>query len=94
MGLIGWYLPFFSPQRQVNYALAKRAHRRGVRNLVCTESFDGAEQVLKLEAMQLGTQDVIGAAEISSRDDLAVDDLEELNDKIEKKIRGVIHVFC
>ena len=64
MGLIGWYLPFFSPQRQVNYALAKRAHRRGVRNLVCTESFDGAEQVLKLEAMQLGTQDVIGAADI------------------------------
>jgi divalent metal cation (Fe/Co/Zn/Cd) transporter len=64
--------------------------RRRREILGCIESFDEVERVLTLKTMHLSTEDVIVAAEINYRDDLTVDSLEELNDKIEMKIKDFI----
>jgi divalent metal cation (Fe/Co/Zn/Cd) transporter len=64
--------------------------RRRKEILGCIESFDEVKQVLSLKTMHLSTEDVIVAVEINYRDDLTVDSLEELNDKIEWKIKDFI----
>lgn len=61
--------------------------RRRREILGCIESHDEVERVLSLKTMHLSTEDVIVAAEINYSDDLTVDQLEDLNDLIEKEIK-------
>jgi divalent metal cation (Fe/Co/Zn/Cd) transporter len=58
--------------------------------LGCIESHEQVERVLSLKTMHLSTEDVIVAAEINYRDDLTIDQLEDLNDRIEKRIKEFI----
>ena len=64
--------------------------RRRREILGCIESHDQVERVLSLKTMHLSTEDVIVAAEINYSDDLTVDELEDLNDEIEKNIKEFI----
>lgn len=64
--------------------------RKRKKILECIQSFDEVNQVLSLKTMHLSTKDVIVAAEIDYRDDLTIDNLEELNDKIDRKIKDFI----
>jgi len=58
--------------------------------LGCLECFPEVEQVISLKTMHLSPKDVIVAVELNYRDDLTVNKLEKLNDKIESKIREFI----
>jgi cation diffusion facilitator family transporter len=64
--------------------------RRRKEILGCIESHDQVLEVLSLKTMHLSTEDIIVAAEINYSDDMTIDELEDLNDKIEKKIKEFI----
>lgn len=60
------------------------------RILRCLNSCDEVERVVSLKTMHLSPDEVIVAAEIDYRNDITVDELEILNDRIEKSIKEVI----
>jgi cation diffusion facilitator family transporter len=64
--------------------------RRRKEILGCIESHDQVGRVLSLKTMHLSTEDVIVAVEINYKDGLTVDELEDVNDTIEKKIKAFI----
>jgi divalent metal cation (Fe/Co/Zn/Cd) transporter len=58
--------------------------------LGCLESCDEVDKVVSLKTMHLSSDEVIVAAEVNYRSDITVDELEVLNDRIEKSIKEVI----
>ncbi len=58
--------------------------------LGCLESYEEVYRVISLKTMHLSPDEVIVAAEIDYRNDITVDELEVLNDRIEKSIKEVI----
>jgi len=64
--------------------------RNRARILNCLESFPEVEKVISLKTMHLGPEEVLVAVEIDYRDDLNLECLESLNDKIEEMIREVV----
>jgi cation diffusion facilitator family transporter len=58
--------------------------------LGCLESCDEVDRIVSLKTMHLSPDEVIVAAEINYRSDITVDELEVLNDRIEKSIKEVI----
>lgn len=60
------------------------------RILACLNSCDEVDRVISLKTMHLGPDEVIVAAEIDYRNDITVDELEALNDRIEKRVKEVI----
>jgi cation diffusion facilitator family transporter len=64
-------------------------HKRG-QILGCLESCDEVEGIISLKTMHLSPDEVIVAAEVNYRKDMTVDELEALNDRIEKKIKEII----
>ncbi len=52
-------------------------------------SFDEVERIVRLKSMHLSSDDVLIVIEIEYRDGLVVEELEIINNKIEKKIRDI-----
>ncbi|MFC2169755.1 cation diffusion facilitator family transporter, partial [Acidobacteriota bacterium] len=48
------------------------------------------KEVLSLKTMHLSSEDVLVTMEINYKDDIVVDELEKVNDRIEKKIKEII----
>ncbi len=53
-------------------------------------SFEGVEEILSLKTMHLSSDEVLVALEIDYKDDMIVDELEEINLEIEAKIKKII----
>jgi len=62
--------------------------KRKIQKALC--SFDEIKKVISLKTMHLSSDEVIVAIEINYKDGLVVDEIERVNDKIEKKIKEVI----
>jgi cation diffusion facilitator family transporter len=58
--------------------------------LKAVHSFSEVKKIISLKTMHLSSDEVLVTLELNYRDDLIVDELEELNDKIEKKIKEII----
>lgn len=58
--------------------------------LGCIHSCEGVDRIISLKTMHLSPDDVIVAAEVNYRSDITVEELEALNDRIEKRIKEVI----
>jgi cation diffusion facilitator family transporter len=58
--------------------------------LGCLDSCDEVDKIISLKTMHLSPDEVIVAAEVNYRSDITVDELEVLNDRIEKKIKEII----
>jgi len=53
-------------------------------------SFDEVERIIRLKSMHLSSDDVLIVIEVEYRDGLVVEELEKINNRIEKKIRDII----
>jgi cation diffusion facilitator family transporter len=53
-------------------------------------TFSEVKKIIRLKTMHLSPDEVLVTIEINYKDDLVVDELEELNDRIEKKIQEII----
>lgn len=53
-------------------------------------SFEEVKKVISLRTMHLSSEDVLVTLEISYQDDLIVEELEKVNDRIEKRIKDII----
>jgi cation diffusion facilitator family transporter len=53
-------------------------------------SFEDVKRVISLKTMHLSSEDVLVTLEINYQDDLIVEELEKVNDRIEKKIKDII----
>jgi cation diffusion facilitator family transporter len=58
--------------------------------LGCLESCDEVDRIISLKTMHLSSEEVIVAAEVDYRSDITVDELEIINDRIEKRIKEII----
>jgi len=58
--------------------------------LKAVNSFSEVKEIISLKTMHFSPDEVLVTLEINYKDDLIVDELEELNDKIERKIREII----
>jgi len=58
--------------------------------LKAVRSFAEVKEVLRLKTMHLSSEEVLVTLEINYQDDLIVDELEKVNDRIEKKIKDII----
>jgi divalent metal cation (Fe/Co/Zn/Cd) transporter len=58
--------------------------------LKAVRSFAEVKEVLRLKTMHLSSEEVLVTLEINYQDDLSVDELEKVNDRIEKKIKDII----
>jgi cation diffusion facilitator family transporter len=58
--------------------------------LGCINSCDEVDRIISLKTMHLSPDEVIVAAEVDYRNDITVEELEALNDRIEQKIKEII----
>lgn len=58
--------------------------------LEAVNSFDEVERVIRLKSMHLSSDDVLIVIEVEYRDGLVVEELEIINNEIEKRIRDII----
>ncbi|MEA3420736.1 MAG: cation diffusion facilitator family transporter, partial [Acidobacteriota bacterium] len=58
--------------------------------LKAVNSFDEINKVISLKTMHLSPDEVLVTVEINYRDDIIVDELEKVNDRIERKIKKII----
>lgn len=58
--------------------------------LKIVRSFEAVDEILSLKTMHLSSDEVLVALEVDYRDDLVVNELEEINLEIEKKIKAFI----
>lgn len=58
--------------------------------LKAVNSFDEVNKVISLKTMHFSSDDVLVTVEINYRDDIIVDELEKVNDRIERKIKKII----
>ncbi|MFB0564384.1 MAG: cation diffusion facilitator family transporter [Candidatus Aminicenantaceae bacterium] len=54
------------------------------------ESYDEVKKVISIKTMHLSSDEVLVTIEINYRDDLIVDELEKVNNRIEKSIKEII----
>jgi divalent metal cation (Fe/Co/Zn/Cd) transporter len=81
------FLAFESRMLLVGEAVT--AHKRK-KILGVVRSFEAVDEILSLKTMHLSSDEVLIALEIDYRDDLVVNELEEINLEIEKKIQTFI----
>ncbi len=65
------------------------AHKR-TQIFAAVNSFDEVERIIRLKSMHLSSDDVLIVIEVEYRDGLVVEELEIINNGIEKKIRDII----
>lgn len=58
--------------------------------LKAISSFEEVKKIINLKTMHLSSEEVLVTLELNYRDDIIVDELEKLNDRIEKKIKEII----
>jgi divalent metal cation (Fe/Co/Zn/Cd) transporter len=58
--------------------------------LKAVKSIAEVKKIISLKTMHLSSEEVLVTLEINYKDDLIVDELEKLNDRIEKKIKTII----
>ncbi len=58
--------------------------------LKAVHSFDEVKKVISLKTMHFSSDEVLVALEINYQDDIVVDELEKVNDRIEAKIKTII----
>jgi len=58
--------------------------------LKAVESFGEVKKVISLKTMHFSAEEVLVTLEINYRDEIIVDELEKVNDRIEKKIKDII----
>lgn len=58
--------------------------------LKTVRSFEEVKKIISLKTMHLSSDDVLVTLEINYRDNIVVNELEELNDRIEKKIKEIM----
>jgi len=58
--------------------------------LKAVNSFKEVKEVISLKTMHLSSEEVLVTLEINCQDDIIVDELERINDRIEKKIKDII----
>ena len=58
--------------------------------LKAINSFHEVKKIISLKTMHLSTDEVLITVEINYKDDLIVDELEKVNDRIEKKIKEIL----
>lgn len=58
--------------------------------LVAVDTFDEVKKIISLKTMHLSPDEVLVTLEINYRNDIIVDELEKINDRIEKKIKEII----
>ncbi|MEE8377254.1 MAG: cation diffusion facilitator family transporter [Candidatus Aminicenantaceae bacterium] len=60
--------------------------------LAAVNSFDEVERIIRLKSMHLSSDDVLIVIEVEYRDGLVVEELEIINNEIEKKIREAVTI--
>lgn len=58
--------------------------------LQCINAFDEVNTIISLKTMHLSPEEVVIALEINYKDDLTIDELEEVNDRIEHRINAIL----
>jgi len=81
------FLAFESKKLLVGEAVTPLKKRK---ILKAVQSFDEVKKIISLKTMHLSSDEVLVTLEINYRDDLIVDELEKVNDRIEKKIKDII----
>jgi cation diffusion facilitator family transporter len=64
--------------------------RKRIRILGCINAFREVNHVISMKSMHLSPTDVLVALEINYADDLTIDQLEEVNDRIEGAIKEIL----
>jgi len=59
--------------------------------LKAVNSFKEVKKVISLKTMHLSSDEVLVTLEINYKDDIIVDELEKVNDRIERKIKKIFH---
>ncbi|MBA7658688.1 Magnetosome protein MamB [subsurface metagenome] len=59
--------------------------------LKAVDSFKEVKKVISLKTMHLSSDEVLVTLEINYKDDIIVDELEKVNDRIERKIKKIFH---
>ena len=81
------FLAFETKKLLVGEAVTPMKRKRILKAL---DSFGEVKEIISLKTMHLSSDEVLVTLELNYRDDLIVDELEELNDRIEKKIKEII----
>lgn len=81
------FLAFETKKLLIGEAVTPLKRRR---ILKAVNSFDEVEEIISLKTMHLSSDEVLVTLEINYRDSLIVDELEKVNDRIEKKIKEII----
>jgi len=85
--LFALFLAFETKKLLVGEAVTPLKRRR---ILKAVKSFDEVKEIISLKTMHLSSEEVLVTMEINYEDDLIVDELEKLNDRIEGKIKQII----
>jgi len=85
--IFAFFLAFETKKLLLGEAVTPLKKRR---ILKAVRSFYEVKKVISLKTMHLSSDEVLVALEINYKDDIIVDDLERLNDRIEKKIKEII----
>ncbi len=81
------FLAFETKKLLVGEAVSPQKRRR---ILKAVNSFEEVNKIISLKTMHLSPEEVLVTMEINYRDELVVEELEKLNDKIEGKIKQII----
>lgn len=81
------FLAFETKKLLVGEAVTPLKRRKILKTV---NSFDEVRKIISLKTMHLSMDEVLITLEINYRDDLIVDELEKVNDRIEKSIKEII----
>ena len=85
--IFAFFLAFETKKMLVGEAVTPLKRRR---ILKAVKSFDEVKKVISLKTMHLSSDEVLVTLELNYKDELIVDELEIVNDRIEKKIKEII----
>lgn len=81
------FLAFETKKLLIGEAVTPLKRRR---ILKAVNSFDEVEKIIGLKTMHLSSDEVLVTLEINYKDNLIIDELEKVNDRIEKRIKEII----
>lgn len=85
--VFAFFLAFETKMLLVGESVTPLKRRRILR---AVKSFDEVKKVISLKTMHFSSDEVLVTLEINYKDDLIVDELEKVNDRIERKIKEII----
>ena len=81
------FLAFETKKLLVGEAVTPLKRRKILKAVI---AFSEVKKIISLKTMHLSTDEVLVTLEINYKDDLMVDELEKVNDRIEKKIKEIL----